>query len=588
MTSTQVREKLVETIQLDLVGPQNDHAFAHELLPQSPQRWYLTGYLVPQKAPEDQRRTNDDEAVDEAATGSSGDDNDAPEQQAQASYLPSSMGMSVLVGPATNTIKATLRWGDYVGEVEGENKEELDEEEVDRQFEEDLAKADIEPGKEQKPVQPELPEGQSNEAKRPRRGYRREPREETLPIEITEDNGTQELAVPNSRGLRIVASWRSLPHLENSGVAKGTKTLSVFALNDRTVAGERLTFHEIAFQAELELKCEEGFFGRPDLRGIAFPDNADSDEKIADLHYRDVLEFAVGHGVSVFAEEQKDGSCGTVRTTWIPSAEVPRVDHADKETIGEVELAMDRLGNVEDAADAKNCLGGLVKSYRDWIGLQEKKLAAASISDSQRETGSDLVIGAKMAADRIESGIALLADPVCLEAFRIANRSMDRSARQRFSIQQGKAPHEVESPRWRAFQLAFILMNLKGIFDPGDASRRTVDLLFFPTGGGKTEAYLGLAAFTLVLRRMKNPGISSAGVTIIMRYTLRLLTLDQLGRAAALMCALELERKDNKSLGDWPFEIGLWVGSAATPNRMGRANDDGPGKDDTAYAKLIR
>jgi hypothetical protein len=49
MTSTQVREKLVETIQLDLVGPRNDHAFAHELLPQSPQRWYLTGYLVHQK-----------------------------------------------------------------------------------------------------------------------------------------------------------------------------------------------------------------------------------------------------------------------------------------------------------------------------------------------------------------------------------------------------------------------------------------------------------------------------------------------------------------------------------------------------------
>ena len=114
-------------------------------------------------------------------------------------------------------------------------------------------------------------------------------------------------------------------------------------------------------------------------------------------------------------------------------------------------------------------------------------------------------------------------------------------------------------------------MNLTGIAEPGHSDREVVDLLFFPTGGGKTEAYLGLAAFTLVLRRLRNPGIESAGLSVLMRYTLRLLTLDQLGRASTLICALELERqKDVEKLGEWPFEIGLWVGRAATPNRMGR------------------
>ena len=104
-----------------------------------------------------------------------------------------------------------------------------------------------------------------------------------------------------------------------------------------------------------------------------------------------------------------------------------------------------------------------------------------------------------------------------------------------------------------------------------------MDLLFFPTGGGKTEAYLGLAAFTLVLRRLRNPGISSAGVSVLMRYTLRLLTLDQLSRASTLICALELERQNNaEKLGEWPFEIGLWVGQAATPNKMGRQGDNDP------------
>src|ERR1035441_2348196 len=96
------------------------------------------------------------------------------------------------------------------------------------------------------------------------------------------------------------------------------------------------------------------------------------------------------------------------------------------------------------------------------------------------------------------------------------------------------------NPTWRPFQLAFILMNLKAIANPTDDDRQTVDLLFFPTGGGKTEAYLGLAAFTLLLRRFRNPGVQSAGLSVLMRYTLRLLTLDQLGRAATLICALEL------------------------------------------------
>jgi hypothetical protein len=113
-------------------------------------------------------------------------------------------------------------------------------------------------------------------------------------------------------------------------------------------------------------------------------------------------------------------------------------------------------------------------------------------------------------------------------------------------------------------------MNLVGIVDPTHTDRECVDLLFFPTGGGKAEAYLGLAAFTLVLRRLKNPDILGAGVSVIMRYTLRLLTLDQLGRAATLICALELERQQNvEKLGKYPFEIGLWVGQSATPNIMG-------------------
>ncbi len=151
----------------------------------------------------------------------------------------------------------------------------------------------------------------------------------------------------------------------------------------------------------------------------------------------------------------------------------------------------------------------------------------------------------------------------------------------------------VDVPRnkvsWRPFQLAFVLLNLPGLIDPKNDQRKFVELLFFPTGGGKTEAYLGLAAFQMIFRRLTNPGVRSCGLSVLMRYTLRLLTLDQLGRAAALVCSMELERrKDPECLGSWPFEIGLWVGSAATPNRLGHVGYNGPGADQTAYMKTKR
>ena len=138
--------------------------------------------------------------------------------------------------------------------------------------------------------------------------------------------------------------------------------------------------------------------------------------------------------------------------------------------------------------------------------------------------------------------------------------------------------------------LPILLLNLEGVADPHAAERDIVDLLFFPTGGGKTEAYLGLAAFTMVLRRFRrrtDPGaLTGAGVSVVMRYTLRLLTLDQLARAAGLVCALELEReRDEARYGTWRFEIGLWVGKAATPNLMGRRGDN---KDGTARQKVTR
>ena len=249
-----------------------------------------------------------------------------------------------------------------------------------------------------------------------------------------------------------------------------------------------------------------------------------------------------------------DGACHLLRTAWIPSAEVEKTETVD---VPGVELSMEALGALADGAAAEAALRPLVTQYRTWIEARRTEIAA--LQGMRRETAEELLRLAGVASDRIERGIAMLVqDADALDAFRVANRAVARALGKRLGI---------EAPRWRAFQLAFILLNLPGLADTRDPNRETVDLLFFPTGGGKTEAYLRLAAFAMVLRRLRHPGekgLAGAGISVIMRYTLRLLTLDQLARAAGLVCALELEReKKIARYGEWAFEIGLWVGKAA-------------------------
>src|SRR5262249_49508723 len=243
----------------------------------------------------------------------------------------------------------------------------------------------------------------------------------------------------------------------------------------------------------------------------------------------------------------------------------------------------EKLAALADGAAAKAGLSALVTHYRAWITRQQANVPARP--KRRQETGNELLSRAVVAANRIEAGIDLLKDEKVLDAFRIASKVMAVAARRRFGVMRGKDPASVDPPIWRPFQLAFLLMNLKGIVEPTHEDREVVDLLFFPTGGGKTEAYLGLAAFTLVLRRMRHSGLASAGITVLLRYTPPLLTLDQLTPAATPTCALEQEPQPHPDkLGDWPFEIGLWVGRAATPNELGRKGDGNP---NSARARTI-
>jgi len=541
MKPVDIRSRLIDTLRLDLVGPGEvfgDSALspADEILPQRPSSWYLTGFLVPLDAEPEQRVDEQaTEEVDELSEQGGNDDAVAPEPAAaRVRYLPSSMGVSILLTAETRSVEIAVRWGDYVARKgrDGEGTQYA----WDRTQREEIVAVAI-PDKTEQPV---------------------------------------EQPVRGSSGLVLSTTVRPVvTDGLDGGLPAGTKSISIFLVNRRTPQPDEVRDQAFAFQAQLELRSEQPFVPRPDLRSMF---SNDWDERIADLQYRDAYEFAVGHNVSTEAcIEERD--CRMVRTCWIPQGEVERVAPTDIEG---VELSMDALGQLENGGDAAEKLGSFVTQYRQWIESQRANVPTTP--PQRQETGEQLLNRAFVAANRIEQGIAMLADADVLEAFRIANRTMAAAARQRMGVMQGKPPESIQ-PKWRPFQLAFLLMNLPGVADPDNIDREVVDLLFFPTGGGKTEAYLGLAAFTLVNRRLKNPGIASAGLSVLMRYTLRLLTLDQLGRAATLICALELERqKDIEKLGPWPFEIGLWVGKAATPNVMGAKGD---GNSDTARGRTV-
>ena len=537
MTSVQVRAGLVRALELDLVGPAEGLGDLAEILPQTPSRWYLTGFLVPVDAPTTQKA---DETIHEEldAQGEGGDvdeDSTAEGPSAKKSFYPSSCGLSFLVPKETVQLQVAARWGDYK----------------------------------------RIPLKEGDE----RGQWHRTQCRESLTITVPPDSKKVVREVPNSGGLQVVVTVREVNHSgHEGGLPKGAKSVSVFLVNRRPPSPDISRDESFLFQSRLEVEAAEGFLPRPNPRGL---ESNDWDERLADLQYRQSIDYAVGHSVSVEAFLDS-GQCVKLATRWLPDHQVERVAPAK---MSGVLLGMDDLAALPDASAAKAGLQPMVDQYRAWITHQVNQVG--NLAARRKEVVGELKTQATRVASRIEAGIALLADPQCLYAFQIANRAMANAARQRMGVMQGKVGEELAAirPEWRPFQLAFLLMNLKGVADPTHHDRGVVDLLFFPTGGGKTEAYLGLAAFTLVLRRLKNPGIASAGLSVLMRYTLRLLTLDQLGRASTLICALEQERwADPKKLGEWPFEIGLWVGRAATPNHMGEKGDNKP---ETARQKTI-
>jgi len=327
---------------------------------------------------------------------------------------------------------------------------------------------------------------------------------------------------------------------------------------------------------------------------LPYPNRPDSElleeELSLRLLYRHRNVFGVGHGCSADWEGAEENRAVEVRSEVLPTFEIKPV--LPKEVPG-LDLSMLGLASRDRKESLETCMA-LASAYGGWIKQQRETVAADdTLTDSLRVTADRHLSSCESCLSRIEAGINILrTDDEAWRAFRLMNRAMllqqihyrISSVEIRRWLPDGEEltlerrfvspDHDDQSRKWRPFQLAFVLMNITSMVDPTHEERELVDLIWFPTGGGKTEAYLGLSAFTLFLRRLRDP--ENAGTSVLMRYTLRLLTTQQFQRAASLICACEtLRRDDPERLGNDPYSIGLWVGGEVTPN-----------KDDSAVAAL--
>lgn len=322
---------------------------------------------------------------------------------------------------------------------------------------------------------------------------------------------------------------------------------------------EREDIPRMLFQVALSARpAERGRFLEYDVTRST---DVDPESRELQLRYRDRKVFAVGHGMAAGWDLLDGGECARVYIDPVPAFVVPAIETTGLAEGSSASQALDLafLASIEDSAsDVMPALESFVGGYEAWVKLQ------VGAAESLGEDARNIAARSRDAAERMRAGVRLLSSNEhgqLRKAFALGMKAMHLQMRQ-----AALGRHETEpKPAWRPFQLGFILTALSSTVSESDPARELVDLVWFPTGGGKTEAYLGLAAIEIFRRRLAY-GRAGGGTAVITRYTLRLLTSQQFQRAASLICAMELLRvSDPRVKGMAPFTIGLWVGNEATP-----------------------
>lgn len=528
----QYRDHVVGVLRSELFGPAGG---TDETVTGRPYWRYVCGMLFPVELSADE--LDEDDEKDPQAM-SSGDEQADPAIALAYDALPSSMGISFFLSKA-NTIVCEVEGARYVRDQE-------DREKWQRKV---LSPAD-------------------------------EPAIVRLKIPLSEKRGTAEEYIWNDAA-RVVAVYR--PRGDGHLV-----TVSLVNAQEAVGGGPGKQIEQMLFQCRFRVKVADGAIG--EYPTVSRFSKHPEDGELA-LAYRSRSTYAIGHGCAA---------------TWDPVASPVRCLEAEPMPVLDVRGLTTEIRLPQEAAMALNlrwladpttpvgeireALEGMVAEYRSWIEKQES--AAKALPDQHEHAAVRMLDRQHQAARRMERGIQTLfgEDQDVFRAFRIAQEAMLTqflwAGRRKGPKDLGEGhtdpidvwDESVESPEWRPFQLAFQMVVLDSLARPESAERSILDLLWFPTGGGKTEAYLALAAFEIALRRLRHRE-AGGGTAVLMRYTLRLLTSQQFERAATLVAVLETMRRTQPrlELGEEPVRLGLWVGGATTPNALDRDSDLAPG-----------
>ena len=517
-----VRNEIVGYLRSQVVGPREG---AQEIVEDPPHRRYLMGTLYPQNA-----STTEVVETDEAdgPGGSVGDElADDPVKLANE-WLPSSIGLTFYVS-RNEGLECQVSAGRYEMFREGRSRR--------------WSRVEI-----AGPSAPELVD-----MKPPAPGAR---------------TRTTRPCLDGRAALQVF--WRPMP----AGHLITVTLLNTQVQTDPTSIDPDLCLHQVQFT------CRVVAGAILEYPSVEYLSN-DPEEQELRVQHRHVATFAIGHGCAATWQESGEGrNASTVSTELIPSFSVPALAHGGQQANDILKLR--RLADDSvSPAQLRSEIEFFIDDYEAWVAVLD--VANCDIDPRLSDAKNRLLGRIDTTLKRLRRGVeVLVGSPELLSAFRLANRVMlmqmrhsqtDLSGTRRERSDREFAPVDYGTLdyAWRPFQLAFILLVLPSVADESDPDRDVVDLIWFPTGGGKTEAYLAIAAVDIFLRRLRH-GDRGAGTAVITRYTLRLLTAQQFQRAAAMVCAAELIRREQRAtMGEQEISIGLWVGDEAAPNRYQKA-----------------
>jgi hypothetical protein len=550
---SEIRQEIIEALRKDLIGPR---AGIDEVLDENPELSYLTGTLhSTDKESEIEFDDQEDLSLDSGDADALGEE-DNEDRYSTKFKQQSSLGISFYLKEETNEVLIDLKWGDYFAEKKMVEDKDGKEKSV--------------------------------------RIYQRFPRESTLRLKFNKNKSNDYNLADFDDSVDKIFFDKVLVKTTQFPLKNGYKLVSVNISNHRIPNSEMV--NSIMFQVEMSIILDKDNFFIPEnlCRKIELDD---------EYLYESKPIFSHGHGCATNWNLIED-KCQLIYTQFIPEHELPSVSPT-LESISPDYFSMKFIMNPKNKDETINRLKTLQGLYNEWIDKLNNSEKANL--PGFKSKAIDVLSLCRVQSERMLKGIEILeTNPAALEAFYFMNQCMFlQRAITAFSKKHGNniqcsLSEEIDkdNSHWRAFQIAFILVNIDSITDYNSNYRKYVDLLYFPTGGGKTEAYLGLMAFLMGYRRLTNniEGYNKdGGVTVILRYTLRLLTTQQRDRLTKMVIAAEFIRqkyldKGSTKFGKEPYSVGFYVGGGVTPNRYDEFKDtnDSPDKQASSKNKLIK